>query len=809
MKTRGVEAAGLMVLSAVGTWAQAPKSTVLPPPEEPFKGVIGRTYKESVMDKMRVVKAPEGAPNVLIVLIDDAGFGQTSTFGGQIPTPTQERLAQAGLRYTRYHTTALSSPTRAAILTGRNHHSAATGNITEFADSFPGYTGSIPRSTALIAEILRQNGYSTAAFGKWHNTADWEQTAAGPFDRWPTSLGFDHWYGFQGGQANQWNTPLYDGTTPVDMQIPSGKQGHYTLNDALADNCINWLHQQKSVTPDRPFFIYFAPGATHAPHHVPKEWMDKFKGQFDQGWDKYREETYQRQLKLGVIPSDAKLTPRPREIPTYDSLTPDQKNGAAQLMEAFAGFTAQTDYEVGRIVDAIAAMGQLDNTLIFYEVGDNGASAEGGLFGAFDEFDVAAGPEDYKLDNQYLVTHLDEVGGPKANNHIPVGWAWAMNTPFQWTKQIASHFGGTRNPLVIYWPKRIRDNGGIRSQFHHAIDIAPTILQAVGIPEPTMVNGVVQKPIEGVSMAYSFDDPKATSPRKVQYFEMLGNRALYDNGWVAACRHGRLPWMTYGTTVSFEDDKWELYNIDEDFSEAVDLAAKDPQQLRNLEDEFWVEAAKYNVLPLDDRFAERFDPSLRPSLTEGRTNFTYFSGASRIPESSAPNIKNRSHTITVDVVVPPGGAEGVLVAEGGGSSGGYVLYVKDGAPTYEYRMGWIPRYRWVITSSEKLSPGPSTIRFEFAYDGGVGRGGTGRLYINGKKVGEGRVERTNPVRFSFEETFDTGRDTSLPVSEAYEGPFPFTGTIQQVVVDIAPSSLMAADQQSIEQQDRRLSAVGE
>ncbi len=807
MNTRGIEAAGLLVFSAVGAWAQAPTSTVLPPPEEPFKGVIGRTYKESVMDKMRVTKAPQGAPNVLIVLIDDAGFGQASTFGGQISTPTLDRLAQAGLKYTRYHTTALSSPTRAAILTGRNHHSAATGNITEFADSFPGYTGSIPGSTALIAEILSQNGYSTAAFGKWHNTPDWEQTVAGPFDRWPTGLGFDHWYGFMGGQANQWNTPVFDGTTPIDMQVPPGKKGHYTLNDALADHCIDWLHQQKSVTPDRPFFVYFAPGATHAPHQVPKEWIDKYRGKFDQGWDKYREETFERQKRMGIIPADAKLTPRPKEIPPYGSLTPAQKKGAARLMEVFAGFTEQTDYEVGRILDAIAQMGQLENTLIFYEVGDNGASGEGNVLGAWDE---ASGHsrEDYMEDNAYLIQHLDEVGGPRSNNHIPVGWAWAMNSPFQWTKQIASHFGGTRNPLVVFWPRRITDKGGVRTQFHHAIDIAPTILEAAGIAEPTVVNGVPQKPIEGMSMVYSFNDAKAKSPRTIQYFEMLGNRALYDNGWIAACRHGRLPW-TFEGTYSFDDDKWELYNLEQDFSEAVDLSAQFPQKLKGLQDRFWVEAAKYNVLPLDDRFAERFDPSLRPSLTEGRTSYTYFSGASRIPEPSAPNIKNRSHTITVEVDVPARGAEGVLVAQGGGSSGGYVLYVKNGTPIYEYRMGWVDRYRWVITSSEKLSPGSSTICFEFAYDGGVGRGGTGRLYINGKKVGEGRVERTNPVRFSFEETFDTGRDTGLPVSEAYEGPFPFTGTIQQVVVDIAPARLTAGEQQSIEQQKRRLSAIGE
>jgi arylsulfatase A-like enzyme len=799
-------AALVLAFSAAMAWAQAPRSTVLPPPEEPFKGVIGRTYKESVMDKIPIIKAPEGAPNVLFVLIDDAGFGQASAFGGQIPTPTLDRLAQGGLRYTRYHTTALCSPTRAAILTGRNHHSAATGQITEFADSYPGYTSSIPRSTVLISEILRQNGYSTAAFGKWHNTPEWELTAAGPFDRWPTGFGFDKFYGFMGGETNQWNPPLFDGTTPVDMAVPAGKKGHYTLNDSLADKAIEWIHQQKSVTPDRPFFVYFATGATHAPHHVPPEWIGKFKGQFDQGWDRYREETFDRQKKLGVVPQDARLTPRPKEIPAYDSLTADQKKAAARLMEVFAAFTAQTDYEVGRLVAAIAEIGQLDNTLIFYEVGDNGASGEGSPLGTFNQTS-GVDPSDLKKDNAYLVRHLDEVGGPKANNHIPVGWAWAMNTPFQWTKQIASHFGGTRNPIVVSWPRGIKDRGGVRSQFHHAIDIVPTILEAAGIPAPTVVNGVTQKPIEGISMMYSFADPKAASPRKTQYFEMLGNRALYDNGWVAAARHGRLPWEFFGS-YTFDDDKWELYNVAEDFSEAVDLSAKYPQRLRELQDLFWVEAAKYNVLPLDDRFAERIDPKLRPSLIEGRTTFTYFGGASRIPEGSSPDVKNRSHTIAVDLQVPPGGAEGVLVAAGG-PTGGYVLYVKDGRPVYHYNLGGF-MYRWTNESSEKLPPGDSTVRFEFAYDGGgIGKGGTGRVYINGKKVGEGRIERTNFLRFSFEETFDTGRDTGLPVGDAYQSPFPFTGTIKKVTVDTAPAKLTEDDARTLVRGQRRLGAIGE
>ena len=796
---------GLLALSAVAVLAQAPQSTVLPPPEAPFKGVVGTTYKESVMDKIPIVDAPKGAPNVLIILVDDAGFGQASTFGGQIPTPTLDKLANGGLRYTRYHTTALCSPTRAALLSGRNHHSAATGNITEWADSFPGYTGSIPKSCALVPQILRQNGYTTAAFGKWHNTPDWEQTAAGPFDRWPTGLGFDKWYGFQGGQSNQWNTPLFDGTTPVDMEIPPGMKGRYTLNDALADKCIDWIHQQKSVTPDRPFFIYFAPGATHAPHQVPKEWIDKFKGQFDQGWDRYREETFERQKKLGLIPADAKLTPRPKEIPAYDSLTPDQKKGAARLMEAFAAFTAQTDYEAGRVIDAIEAIGQLDNTLIFYEIGDNGSSGEGGLFGAFNEM-TGANPVDYKEDLAYLAQHLDEVGGPKANNHIPVGWAHAMDTPFQWTKQIASHFGGTRNPMVVFWPKGIKDKGGIRTQFHHCIDVVPTILEAAGIPQPTEVNGVPQKPIEGMSMAYSFADAKAKSPRKTQYFEMLGNRAIYNEGWVAACRHGRLPWEFLGT-FSFDNDKWELYNIDEDFTESVDLSAKNPEKLRALQDLFWVEAAKYNVLPLDDRFAERFDPRLRPSLTLGRNSYTYFSGACRIPEPSFPDTKNKSHSITADIETPTGGADGVLFAIGGPCSG-FSLYVKEGKPVFQYNLNGIVRY--TIKGSEKLPAGPSKVRLQFTYDGGgYAKGGTYALFINDKKVGESHIDRTNPLRFSFEETFDTGRDTGLPVSDAYEGPFPFKGTIKKVVVDLEPPAHAALDERFLRDGHKRLAAIGE
>jgi arylsulfatase len=599
--------------------------------------------------------------------------------------------------------------------------------------------------------------------------------------------GFDHFYGFIGGETNQWQPALYDGTTPVEMEVPRGREAGYTLNEHLVNKAIDYVRRQKSITPDRPFFVYYAPGATHAPHHVPREWMARFRGKFDQGWDKYREETFRRQLDLGVIPRDTKLTPRPKEIPAWDSLTDDQKQVAARLMEAFAGYTAQTDHEVGPLIQAIEDMGQLDDTLIFWEIGDNGASMEGTLNGVFNEMSSLNGVLE---DTAFAVQHLDEIGGPKSYNHYPVGWAWAMDTPFQWGKQVASHLGGVRNPLVVSWPKRIKDVGGVRTQFHHCIDIVPTILEAAGILEPTSVNGVTQKPIEGVSMVYSFADAKAKSPRKTQYFEMFGNRAVYDNGWIATCRHGRLPWENAGS-FDFDKDEWQLYNLDDDFSEGIDLAATNPQKLRELQDLFWIEATRYNVLPLDDRFIERADPSLRPSLIEGRTKFTYFPGVRRVPESSSPNVKNKSHTITVDVEIPMEGADGALVAAGG-TVGGYALFVKDGRPTYEYNYFTVERFK--IAGKEALSSGKHTVRFEFGYDGGgVGKGGTGTLFVDGKEVAKGRIEKTVLGRFSADETFDTGEDTGSPVSGLYEAPYRFVGTIKKVEIDLAPEKLGAVD----------------
>ncbi len=755
---------------------------VLPAPDPKFNGTIGTTYKDSKMGSFPVVTAPAGAPNVLLIVIDDCGFGQWSTFGGQIPTPNLDRLAERGLRYTRFHTTALCSPTRAALLTGRNHHSAATGNITELGDSFPGYTGQIPKSCAMVSETLRQNGYSTAFFGKNHNIPDWETSTSGPFDRWPTMQGFDHFFGFVGGESNQWQPALYEDTRPVELEVPPGRQGDYTLNEALADRAIEYIRQQKSVTPDRPFFVYYAPGATHAPHHVPKDWIEKFKGQFDQGWDKYREACFQRQLKLGVIPKDTKLTPRPAEIPAYDSLTAEQKKIAARLMETFAAYTAQTDHEVGRVLATLDEIGQRDQTLVFWLIGDNGASMEGGLHGAFNEMVTLAGMTE---DPKVLAAKLDEIGGPTAYNHYPVGWAWAMNTPFQWGKQVASHFGGTRNPLVVSWPGHITDEGGLRAQFHHVIDMAPTILEAAGIPQPASVNGVAQKPIEGVSIAYSFNDAPAKGTRPTQYFEIMGNRALYHEGWVAACRHGRLPWAAGST--EFEDDVWELYNVDDDFSEYVDLAEKEPRRLKLLQDLFMAEAGKYNVLPLDDRFMERTDPAMRPSLIAGRTEFTYYAGVKRVAESCAPNTKNRSHTITAHVDMPADGGDGVLVAAGG-VVGGYTLYIKDRKPIYEYN--WFTQARYKVAGPAPLPVGPCQIRMEFSYDGGgYGKGGAVKLLVNGKEVASGRVDKTEFARFSADETFDIGCDTGSPVSADYQSPFPFTGVIKKVEISLGGQDL--------------------
>lgn len=749
----------------------------LPLPPHKFQGQIGITYTDSQPNVTAMISAPENAPNVLVILLDDVGFGHASTFGGPINMPTLQKLADEGLRYNRFHTTALCSPTRAALLTGRNHHSAHTGVVMEMATGYPGYDGRVPKDCACIAEILKQNGYNTAAFGKWHLTPAYETSAAGPFDRWATGSGFEHWWGFHGGETDNWNPPLYENTTPI--QKPQDDP-NWHLSEGMAENCVNWIAQQKAAAPDKPFFAYWAPGAGHSPHHVSKEWADRYKSKFDHGWDRQREITFERQKQLGVIPPDTQLTPRPDSIPAWEDCSAEEKRLYARMQEVFAGFVEHVDAQIGKVVDTLEAMNLRENTLIVYTVGDNGPSPEGSLTGTLNGMKSMQGfPDDVST----MLKHIDAIGGPHFENNYPVAWGWAGSSPFQWMKQIASHFGGTRNPMVVSYPARIEDKGGLRSQFHHVIDLAPTILEVVGIPEPREVNGVPQRPIEGTSMVYTWDDKTAPSRRTTQYFEILSNRALYHNGWVAGCRHGKLPWQSSGSTA-FEDDTWELYNIETDFSQANDLASQNPRKLRELQDRFMVEAAKYNVLPLDDRFANRADASLRPSYIKGKQHFVYLPNTVRLPEACSPNTKNVHHTLAAEIVISEGGAEGVLVACGG-LAAGYTLFIKDNKLHWEHN--WFTSDRYRVSSTESLSPGQYIVSAEVKVDeeGKPGTGGNVTLRMGERIIGEGRFERQVPYWFTFNETFDVGCDTVSPVSDAYASPFAFTGTIQRVLVDLS------------------------
>ncbi len=800
LRRAGVWAAvGSVLAAGVLFNSRAPAQEVLPAPAPPFKGHIALSAKDSKSDFPQPVQAPKGAPNIVLILLDDVGFGAASTFGGPINTPTLERLAQNGLRFTQFHTAAISSPTRAALLTGRNHHTAHTGNVMEFATGFPGYDSVMGKDTATVAETLRQKGWNTAWFGKNHNVPDWQNSQAGPFDLWPTSLGFEKFYGFIGGETDQWRPAVFDGTKPVEPYLGDPD---YNFDYDLADQAIEWIRAQKAVAPDKPVFLYYAPGATHSPHHPKKEWIAKYKGKFDQGWDKVREETLARQKKLGILPADTKLTERSPGIPAWDSLNAEQKQLYAYMMEIYAGFLEQTDYNAGRVLDAVEKLGQMDNTLVIYICGDNGASGEGSIQGSFNEIAfMNMIPEDYKE----VLKQKDNLGTWKTHNHYPVGWAHAMDAPFQWVKAIASHYGGTANGMVITWPTRIKDKGEIRPQWHHVIDIAPTILEVTGIEQPSVVNGVAQKPIEGVSMAYTFDHPDAPSTRHTQYFEAFAHRAIYHDGWIACTT------PPYGG--SWEDQtkfkridvingyKWELYNVAEDFSEAVNLADKHPDKLRELQLLFYAEAAKYNVLPLDDSGTERMDPSIRPSLTRGRTEFTYTGPVKRIHESAAPNIRNKSFRITAEVLLSKSDEQGVLVTQGG-LSGGYALMLQKGRPVFHYNMANVAHYS--VAAKDPLAPGKHTVVFDFRYDGGgFGKGGAGTISVDGKKVAEGRIERTVPFRFSMDETFDVGGDTGTPASLDYDVPFKFTGKIEKVVVNLGETKLAAADQRKLEDAERR------
>src|SRR5262245_31340510 len=763
--------------------AEDSPGNVLPKPEPPFAGKIGRTVKDSKPDFPKEVQAPKGAPNVLLILTDDVGFGASSTFGGPIPTPTFDKLADNGLRYNRFHTTALCSPTRAALITGRNHHSCATGSIMEFGTGYPGYNTLMSKRCGTVAQVLRGNGYNTSWYGKNHNVPDWHTSQDGPFDLWPTGLGFEYFYGFIGGDTDQWHSALFEGTKPIEAPEQRGPNPTH-LDQLLADHAIKWIRMQHAVAPDKPFFAYYSPGIAHAPHHAPKDWIARFKGKFDHGWDKQREMTLAEQIKKGVVPEGTKLTPRPKGIPAWDSLTDDQKKVYARMMEVYAGALAHCDHQIGRVIDAIAETGELDNTLIIYIMGDNGASAEGTLQGTTNE--VATAANGVTEDIKYLLSMIDELGGPKTYNHYTVGWCHAMNAPMQWTKQVAAHFGGVRNGAVISWPKRIKARGEIRSQFHHVIDIVPTIYEAVGVEAPTSIDGVKQKPIDGVSMVYTFDDAKADSKRTTQYFEMLGNRGIYHDGWMACTTPMRPPWVTTGSDPSPDDFKWELYNVAEDFAQANDLAEKEPKKLKGLQEVFDREAKKYNVYPLDATFAERADPAIRPSLTRGRNTFTYYPGMVRIPEGSTPDIKNKSYTITADVEIPKDGADGVLATQGG-RFGGWGLLMLDGKPMFVHALSNQEKHKYRVAADEKLSAGQHTITFDFKYDGGgIGKGGTGTLSVDGKKVAEGKIERTVGRRFSLDETFDVGEDTGTPVIEDYakKMPFRFTGKLTKLVIEL-------------------------
>ena len=761
------------------TFGQGPKgppvvavSKQLPHPDPPFKGKIGETYKDSTPDYPRPVKASKGSPNVLLVLLDDVGFGMCSTFGGPVPTPHLDKLAKNGLTYNRFHTTALCSPTRAALLTGRNHHSCGTGVIIEMGTGYPGYTGIIPQSTSVAAQTLRDNGYATAMFGKAHNTPEPEISPAGPFHNWPTGQGFEYFYGFNQGETNQYYPTLYRNTQPV-AQPKSMSEGYHFMAD-MTDEAIAWTHNVRAANPDKPWFNYFSTSGIHAPHQPPKEYRDKYRGNFDYGWDKQRELTHARQLEMGIIPKGTKLTPRDSSVPAWETRSADEKEVYTRLMENYAGYMEYTDYQVGRLIDSLAASGELDNTLVLYVVGDNGASAEGGLEGTFSELASLLGVQ---LGLESTIKRIDEIGGPTSEPHVPVGWAWAMNAPFKWTKQVASHFGGTRNPLVVHWPKGIKAKGEIRDQFHHVIDIVPTILEACQIPEPTVVNGILQKPIEGVSMLYSFEDSKAKSRRTTQYFELAANRAIYHEGWVACSRYG-YPWVTAGRGIDFVNAPWELYQVNDDFSQSVDLATKEPAKLNELKNKFLEEARKYDVFPLDSRFSERLDPKLRES-GEPRTNWTYYGNNVWLPEPIGPQLFPRGHKITAELTIPNGGAEGVISCAGAFSAG-WSLYIKDAKPVFRYTGFEISDI--TITGTVDVTEGKISVETEFVPDGSKEGAGTLKLSVNGKSAGEGQIKRTF-FRHGLE-PFEVGRDSITPVSPDYRSPSPFTGTIEKITFEL-------------------------
>nr|WP_175282007.1 arylsulfatase [Prescottella equi] len=755
---------------------------MLPIPDRTHVGTVLYDAKDpdSRFTPLRPLRPPDGSPNVLIVLLDDVGFGASSAFGGPAQTPTAQRLADDGLKYTRFHTTALCSPTRAALLTGRNHHTVGMGSITEMATAAPGYTSVRPDTCAPLAEILKLNGYATAHVGKCHEVPIWETSPVGPFDRWPSpGNGFEYFYGFLGGETDQWYPTLHEGTGRVE---PWGTpEEGYHLTEDLADKAIAWVRQQKVLTPDKPFFLYFAPGATHAPHHVPQQWAQRYRGRFDDGWDVLRERIFARQKELGVVPADAELTRRHDAIPAWDEMDERLLPVLRRQMENYAGFLEHTDRQVGRVVEEIDRIGALDDTLVFYIIGDNGASAEGTLQGTSNELISLNGMAGIETP-EFLLGALDKLGGPDSSPHYAVGWAHAMDTPYQWTKQVASHWGGTRNGTVVHWPRGFAARGEVRNQFHHVVDVAPTVLAAAGIPAPTTVNGVRQHPLEGVDMAYSFHDAAAPERHVTQYFEMLGNRGIYHRGWSAVTKH-RTPWqIPGGAGIAFDDDVWELYDGAADWTQARDLAKEYPERLRELQRLFLIEATRYNVLPLDDRTFERVLPGLsgKPRLVPGNRQ-VLLPGMQALLEMHIVNCRNRSWSLTAQVDVPDGGARGVILNLGG-HAGGWSFYFRDGRPTFCYNLFGIERS--YIRAPDTVGVGLHQVRSEFAYDGGgLGKGGTVTLFVDGTAVAEGRVERTEPIGFGYEFS-DVGRDSLSTVTPEYPtGDNAFTGRIDWVQIE--------------------------
>jgi arylsulfatase len=760
----------------------------LPAPPPKFGGVIKETLQGSKTWWPPRLVPPKGAPNVLLIMTDDQGYGVSGTFGGVIPTPALDRIAKAGLRYTEFNSTALCSPTRAALITGRNHHSDGFGVITELSTGFPGYDSIIGPEHATIGRILKDNGYATSWFGKNHNTPDFQYSVAGPFDQWPSGMGFDYFYGFMGGETDQWTPYLFQNNRQIFPWV--NKPGYNLITD-MADEAISYMTGLKAAAPESPWFVYYVPGGTHSPHQPKAEWIEKFKGKFDMGWNVMREQIFANQKRLGVIPANAQLTPWPADLPKWETLSADEKKLFARQAEVFAGYAAYTDNEIGRVIQQVEDMGQLDNTLIIYIVGDNGTSPEGTLVGTPNQWTAYNGILDFPIAEQ--LKFYDAWGSAATYPHMAVAWSWAFDTPFKWTKQIASHFGGTRQGMAISWPGHINDPGGIRNQFHHIIDIVPTILEATGIKAPEYVDGIKQKPIEGVSMVYTFDKANATAPttHHTQYFEMISNRGIYQDGWYANTTPPHGPWILNAPLPAPPDYKWELYNLNDDYSQANDLAAKMPDKLKEMQKLFDQEAAKYNVLPLDNRtFARAVEP--RPSTTAGKTLFTYRGVNPGIATANAPNIIGRSYTITAEVDVPQDGGNGVI-ATLGGRWGGWGLYLLKGKPVFNYNMLILAQYRW--EGQQPLSAGKHTIEFDYNYDGpGIAKGGTGALKVDGHVVA--MQQQPNSIAFLqvADETFDVGVDTRTSVNEQdYQVPFPFNGTIDKLTFKLGPSQLTDGD----------------